>query len=72
MHIPPGGAGSDPKQSNGSTVPTSVIADATSAAGRDSTPDSPGLVQLAACVLGIYASLYVDFVLLYECARYGS
>lgn len=30
-------------------------------ASQDAAPEPPGLVQLAICVLGIYASLYVLF-----------
>lgn len=55
VHIPTEEADLDQTQLNG------TAANANSASACESSLDSPGLIQLAVCVLGIYASLYVDY-----------
>ena len=55
--------GSLAKEQNGGAKVSKVPANGAAAGGPGGheAPESPGLLQLAICVLGIYASLYAPF-----------
>lgn len=59
MHMPPDDSQSLDKKMNGKSSVTNGSASGKHAA-QENAPDTPGLMQLAICVLGIYASLYVS------------
>lgn len=63
MHIPPEERDLESKQLQNGNASKSVVATGKIASvegAHDSVPETPGLMQLAICVLGIYASLCVE------------
>lgn len=64
MHLLPNGAEAQQKQRNG--APQEHVANGTVSEKNapEAAPEAPGLTQLAICVLGIYASLYVHLSVL--------
>lgn len=57
MHLLPNGAEAQQKQRNGALKDHIANGTVSEKKSPEATPETPGLTQLAICVLGIYASL---------------